>query len=80
MDAEALLITFLIFLTVAVLVAYAATSFPVTHTIAMVLVGLGVSVLFDELLRSPSTMDWILAAELREGLEKLSPQEPAAED
>ena len=28
----------------------------------------------DELLKSPSTMDWILAAELREGLEQLNRQ------
>ena len=45
MGAEAFLITFLVFLTVAVLVAYAATQFRIPYTIAMVLVGLGVSVL-----------------------------------
>jgi CPA1 family monovalent cation:H+ antiporter len=45
MDAETLIITFVIFLTVAVLVAYAATQLRIPYTIAMVLVGLGVSVL-----------------------------------
>ncbi|MFC2030990.1 Na+/H+ antiporter [Chloroflexota bacterium] len=45
MDAEALLITFLIFLTIAVLVAYAATRLRIPYTIAMVLVGLGASIL-----------------------------------
>jgi len=44
-DFESLLITFLIFLTVAVLVAYAANRFRIPYTIAMVLVGLGVSIL-----------------------------------
>ena len=31
----------------------------------------------DELLKSPSTMDWILAAELREGLEQMAREKPA---
>jgi len=44
-QAEAFLVTFLIFLTVAVLVAYIAARFRVPYTIAMVLVGLGVSFL-----------------------------------
>jgi CPA1 family monovalent cation:H+ antiporter len=44
-QAETFLVTFLIFLTVAVLVAYAAARFRVPYTIAMVLVGLGVSFL-----------------------------------
>lgn len=45
MDAEAFLVTFLIFLTISVLVAYLATRLRVPYTIAMVLVGLGVSLL-----------------------------------
>lgn len=45
MDFETLVITFLIFMTVAVLVAYVASRFRIPYTIAMVLVGLGVSVL-----------------------------------
>jgi CPA1 family monovalent cation:H+ antiporter len=45
MDAETFLITFLIFLTIAVLVAYAATRLRIPYTIAMVLVGLGASIL-----------------------------------
>lgn len=45
MDAETLLATFLVFLTVAVLVAYAATKLRIPYTIAMVLVGLGASLL-----------------------------------
>ena len=45
MTTEQVLIFFLIFLTVAVLVAYAATKLRIPYTIAMVLVGLGVSIL-----------------------------------
>ncbi len=45
MDLEALLITFLAFSTIAVLVAFAASKLRIPYTIAMVLVGLGVSVL-----------------------------------
>jgi len=45
MDFESLLVTFLLFLTVAVLVTYAASRFRIPYTIAMVLVGLGVSIL-----------------------------------
>ena len=45
MDLEALLITFLAFLTVAVLVTLVASKLRIPYTIAMVLVGLGVSVL-----------------------------------
>ena len=45
MDAETFLITFLIFLTIAVLVAYVATRLRIPYTIAMVLVGLGASIL-----------------------------------
>lgn len=45
MDPETLIVTFVIFMTVAVLVAYAATRLRIPYTIAMVLVGLGVSVL-----------------------------------
>ena len=45
MNVETFIITFVIFVTVAVLVAWAATRLRIPYTIAMVLVGLGVSVL-----------------------------------
>jgi hypothetical protein len=74
MDAESLLITVLIFLTVAMLVTYAATRFRVPYTIH------AQKRSFLRPLRLSPTMDWTLAAEPRDGLESLSPQEPAAED